>query len=249
MAYMPGTEWPTCENYRKALRAQSLNDKAATMAAIDVAMEAIKSDFDNKINALYSKTEAVVHPHLNQNTGDIEKWQLIKPHLESNKTEDLMRIQPLTSIPHAQVEKLYLDYTSGLGKTELDYALEYCDNIAKRLWIMLGEADQRIKKKLADGGLPAPNRIVLEVEASIPDSFQMQVERAVTKKQRSKRSEVLWHQEAMVASTEIIRKDDTQVKAELKALHDRFAHRIAKAKPTPNPIVDISGHCLAGIRK
>lgn len=237
--------WPNCENYNTQISKTSMTDKAAIMALIDTEMETVKSDFDNKLNALYAtylKTGEAAKANEHQNADDVEKWDSAKRNFELDKTRDLKRIKGLTSTPHSTMDGLYKQYADDIDEEELFYyAKQFCNDRTKDLWYIIGETVQRLKKQLADNGIPVLNRID-EVTVSIPNvnEFEMVIVQAVFDAIDGgvTKSNQLFCVKGMKVAKDIMRGEEARVKAELKTLHDHLAARVEKSKEPKNSTVD-----------
>lgn len=221
-----------------------MKDTATVLDIILREMETLKSDFDNKIIALYSGYLDQLE-NIRPTRRRARKLFVVQITLDMDLHGDLNRIQYFTSVSYNYLAKIYQtqEINDNYATSLRELVLTFCESRTTLLWDTIGEADRRIKEELAKNGFPVQNRIKIKVEITVPNKFETRIINAVQIHAATKNlAEIkiyLWQTTGFKIAAEIMQKEEARVEKVLKTLANDITRRVERARPNSNKTIDM----------
>lgn len=230
----PSAIWPNCEGYITKIRTASANigNSKEIIAIVNLEMANLKSDFIRRVKVLYDRYLGKLRD------ASAPAWLI--QEVVYDKDEDLKNIAYQTSVSVDDIRSVYNRET--IDEVEiLAFTWTLCDIPAQTLWKMIGERDQQTKKRLAkEHGLLTPNRIKMEVEVTVPDSFETDVSKEVHAAIAggAKGTSDLWLTAGRKVAADFMQKEKARVKGIFQIFQNYITHRVERTRSNPNELID-----------
>lgn len=244
------TKWNICENYETKTQDLNLQDLQNTSAEIVNALNIVKSEFEDRVNALYDgyfHDLDKIAPSQEPNGYSIVGVDMVKRVLSVEQGGQIKEIFELAVLlPKNQFDEIYKKPTNEAAEKSLRHSISrLCRDAMPKLWKKMGWIDQRIKKHMIDSGWPCVNRIEMNVRATVPKDYDQRTffaARYATWGNADKDRDGLWKKQGLLVDAKIMPEEAKKLKNDFQYLRQKFVARLQDS----NELIDTCFENLTG---